>query len=186
MSTQPSPSRGRRGRSWPGPFPPRVRARLGLLVTALLLFAGCTSGSSPSLAPEPSGGIVRTELGTTLPGSAPGERLGLWHYTIPAGSALVPHRHPGWQIARVSSGTLTYTILTGTVTVLRAGGAQEMHGAGETITLAAGDTVIENPDVQHFGANNGTAPVEIYASSLLKDGEPVAIPLPSGAPSSGP
>ena len=46
--------------------------------------------------------------------------------------------------------------------------------------------MIETPDVQHFGANEGTTPVEIYAASLLSDGEPVAIPLPTGAPSRSP
>ena len=148
--------------------------------------AACTSSATPSVAPASSGAIVRTELGTTLPSNAPGQRLGLWHYTIPAGQALVPHRHPGWQIARITSGTLTYTILTGTVTVVRGGGAQETHGAGETIKLNAGDTVIESPEVQHYGANDGPSTVEIYTSSLLTDGEPVAIPLASGGPSASP
>ena len=118
---------------------------LPVISVAALIAAACTSSATPSVAPASSGAIVRTELGTTLPSNAPGQRLGLWHYTIPAGQALVPHRHPGWQIARITSGTLTYTILTGTVTVVRGGGAQETHGAGETIKLNAGDTVIESP-----------------------------------------
>ena len=130
---------------------PQRRVRFGscaslllpVISVAALIAAACTSSATPSVAPASSGAIVRTELGTTLPSNAPGQRLGLWHYTIPAGQALVPHRHPGWQIARITSGTLTYTILTGTVTVVRGGGAQETHGAGETIKLNAGDTVIE-------------------------------------------
>jgi hypothetical protein len=69
------------------------------------------------------------------------------------------------------------------VAVIRAGGAQESHGAGETIKLNTGDTVVETPDVQHFGANEGPLPVEIYTSSLLTDGELVAIPLATGGPS---
>jgi quercetin dioxygenase-like cupin family protein len=154
------------------------------VLAVLAITMGCSLAPPAAVAPAPSGGIVRTELGTTLPGNAPGQRLGLWHYTIPAGSALVPHRHPGWQIARIASGSLTYRILAGTVTVIRANGDQQSPGAGQTIMLAAGDTVIENPGVEHFGANDGSAPVEIYASSLFADGEPVAIPLASGAPPS--
>jgi quercetin dioxygenase-like cupin family protein len=157
---------------------------LALAGGVILAAAGCVqAGPSPSSQPGPSGAIVRTELGSTLPGNAPGQRLGLWHYTIPAGTALVPHRHPGWQVARIASGTLTYTILSGTVTVFRAAGNQESYGPGQSIKLGPGDTVIETPDVHHFGANEGTEPVEIYTSTLLSDGEPVAIPLATGGPS---
>src|SRR5690242_14011380 len=80
------------------------------LVLLLSIVTSCAPAPSTAVAPAASAGIVRTDLGTTLPGTAPGQRLGLWHYTIPAGSALVPHRHPGWQIARIVAGTLTYTI----------------------------------------------------------------------------
>jgi quercetin dioxygenase-like cupin family protein len=158
------------------------------LVAAFVLSCApaAPANTSPATAPTASPGIVRTDLGTTLPGTAPGQRLGLWHYTIPPGSALVPHRHPGWQIARIVSGTLTYTILAGTPTVIRANGEQQTPGAGQTIKLAAGDTVIENPGVEHFGANDGPDVVEIYTSTLLADGEPVAIPLATAAPSTSP
>jgi quercetin dioxygenase-like cupin family protein len=159
------------------PKPPAL-ALTALAVAALLLTACTASGP---VAPTASAGIIRDNLGGTLPGTAPGQRLSLWHYTIPAGSRLSPHRHPGWQVARVVAGTLSYTIIAGEATVLRGSGATEIHGIGETITLATGDTIIENPDLQHFGANEGTVPVEIYASSLFVDGQPPAIPLPSAS-----
>ncbi len=96
---------------------------------------------------------------------------------------MVPHYHPGWQVARIIAGTLTYTIIDGQATVIRKGGATETHGGGETITIATGDSIVENTDLHHYGANNGSVAVEIYAASLFGDGQPPAIPLASPSPS---
>jgi len=158
---------------------PRSIASIAL---AAMLAACQAAASAPT--PTPSGGIIRQDLGNVLPATAQGERLGLWHYTIPAGSQLVPHHHPGWQVARIVAGTLTYQILTGQATVIRGSGTTETHKTGETITLATGDSIVENPDLDHFGSNSGSTPVEIYAASLFTDGQPPAIPLasPSTAP----
>jgi quercetin dioxygenase-like cupin family protein len=132
--------------------------------------------------PSPVGGIVRTLLGDVVPTTADGQTLSLWHYTIPAGAALVPHTHPGFQVARVVSGELTYNVIDGQVTVLRADGTTETANSGQVLIVDAGDTVIENPDLAHFGANAGTESVEIYAASLFESGSAPAIPLPSAAP----
>ncbi|MEI7745566.1 MAG: cupin domain-containing protein [Chloroflexota bacterium] len=163
------------------------------LFSALLLaasVAACSSGATASPAASAAaspGTIIRTDLGSTLPATAPGQRLALAHYTIPAGAKLVPHYHPGWQIAQVVAGTLSYSILTGQAEVIRgADGKQETHKAGETVILATGDRVIENPDESHFGANEGTVDVELYSATLLEDGKPVAIPLPSPSASANP
>jgi quercetin dioxygenase-like cupin family protein len=167
------------------PSGPRTHKGLALVAAialAVILAACQAAGSAPT--PTPSAGIIRQDLGNVLPATAQGERLGLWHYTIPAGSQLVPHHHPGWQVARIVAGTLTYQIIKGEATVIRGSGATETHKTGETITLATGDSIVENPDLDHFGSNSGTTPVEIYAASLFTDGQPPAIPLasPSTAP----
>jgi len=100
-----------------------------ILVAAIALAAvlGACQPAGAAPTPSPSGGIIRQDLGNVLPATAQGERLGLWHYTIPAGSQLVPHHHPGWQVARVAAGTLTYQIIKGEATVIRASGATEIH-----------------------------------------------------------
>lgn len=141
-----------------------------------------TGPAAASPAPAADTGIVRTLLGEVDPTNAEGQTLALWHYTIPAGEALVPHVHPGFQVARIESGTLTYDVIEGEVTILRADGSVEIGTTGQVVTLEAGDTVIENPGLSHFGANNGTEPVVIHAASLFTTGEPPAIPLPSAAP----
>jgi quercetin dioxygenase-like cupin family protein len=135
------------------------------------------AGASPPASPE--AGIVRTLLGNTQPATAPGQTLSLWHYTIPAESALTPHTHPGFQVARVVRGTLTYDVISGSVTVLRADGTTETAQSGAVLVVNAGDTVIENPELAHFGANAGDAPVEIMAASLFTSGSEPALPLPS-------
>ncbi|CAN5802212.1 hypothetical protein BH23CHL8_BH23CHL8_22320 [soil metagenome] len=133
-----------------------------------------SSGEQPS--------IVRTDLGAAQPDSAPGHDLGLWHYTIPAGSTLEPHRHPGWQIARIARGELSYTIILGEAEVLSADGSSRIIGLG-THTLRTGDSVIEHPALQHYGANLTDEDVEILAATLYPEGAPLAIPVPTPQPS---
>jgi hypothetical protein len=137
------------------------------------------AGSTPAPAPSAEAGIIRTSLGATLPATAPGQALGLWHYTIPVGKALTPHTHPGYQVARVETGVLSYTVISGSVRVLRGDGTTETGEAGAVLTIYAGDTVIENPDLAHFGANEGSVPVEIAAASLFTEGSEPALPLAS-------
>jgi quercetin dioxygenase-like cupin family protein len=49
--------------------------------------------------------------------------------------------------------------------------------AGQTAKIRAGQWVIEKPHVQHFGANRSSQPVVILAATLLKNGQPPAIPV---------
>jgi quercetin dioxygenase-like cupin family protein len=112
------------------------------------------------------------------PDSAPGQDLGLWHYTIPAGSTLEPHRHPGVQIAHITRGELSYTIILGEATVVSADGSGRVIGLG-THTLRAGESVIEQPGLEHYGANRTLEDVEIMASTLYPEGAPLAIPVPT-------
>src|SRR3954454_3298293 len=94
---------------------------------------------------------------------------------------LALHVHPGTQIAYIDKGTLTYTVKTGAVTVYR---GQADKGprlvrrvtAGHTAKVRAGQWLIEKPHVQHFGANLGSKPIVILAATLLKNGQPPAIP----------
>ena len=174
-----------------------TRPRAATLAAALLAVALAACTGAPATAPAtqdashaaasagPAASVVpilREELGSTLPGTAPGERLGLWRYVIQPGAQLVPHHHPGWQVARIMAGTLTYNVIEGTAQVVRSDGTEETFTTGQVTELAPGDTVIENPELSHFGANQGSVPVELYTATLLGDGEPPAIPLPSDSP----
>ena len=142
------------------------------------LTGGMAALESPSNPPAEPSGVIRSDLGNALPTTAPGQTLGLWHYSIPAGSKLPPHRHPGWQVARITAGQLQYTVISGEASVLRSDGRKEQIGAGAVTVLNAGDSVIENPSLDHFGINLGPATVEIYTASIFESGLPPAILLP--------
>lgn len=117
-------------------------------------------------------GVVRTDLGVAEPGSAPGEELGLWHYRIPAGTDLVPHTHPGWQLARITDGELEYTVIEGEAILLR-GAESEPMGPG-TYILATGDGVIENPELVHRASNHTDGPVTIISATLFPAGAEIS------------
>ena len=68
------------------------------------LTGGTAAQESEATQASPSTGIIRSELGNALPATAPGQTLSLWHYSIPAGSKLMPHKHPGWQVLASSPG----------------------------------------------------------------------------------
>lgn len=143
---------------------------------------GIDAGLAPSTNAAASAevGITRTELGRAQPASAPGLEMGLWHYLIPAGSELPPHTHAGWQIARIAQGELQYTIIAGEGTLISADGTRTAVGPG-TYTLKAGDSIVEDPELQHFGANVTDAPVTIVAATLYTEGAPLSLPLETEA-----
>lgn len=149
---------------------------LALVVVGAVLAAGCSSGSdsggatSQAVSAEP---VVRDRLGATSPGNAPGQELFLEQVTIAPGARLATHYHQGTQVAHVVSGELTYNIVRGSATVLRADGPEEVAGP-TVVVLRAGDGVVETPDVVHYGANDGDEPVVIVLAALLADGAPMA------------
>lgn len=124
--------------------------------------------------------IIRTPLGQTDPSTAEGETLGLWHYLIPAGAVLPRHTHPGYQVARVLSGVLTYEVVSGEAQVTRRDGSTETVGAGSTVTLTPGDTIVEPPAMVHTASNSGRRPVVIFSATLFDTGaEPATLVEPA-------
>lgn len=159
----------------------RTRLRVVLLVAALML-TGITSGtleaqtSTPAASPTPAG-TVREVLSSGDPAGAPGDVLELVRYTIPPGTKLPVHTHPGMQVAQIVSGTLSYTVLDGTVPVTRAasGMIEPVTAASGQVRIGPGDSFYEAEGVVHFGENAGTEPVVILVASLFEIGEPPAI-----------
>ena len=175
------------------------------LSVAVLAFAGCSSssdGTAPNGATSTAKGstsgvvgsissvtsedaptttvTVRTDvLGDLVdPPGGDGSTLSLVRYRIAPGAKLEPHIHPGVQMARIESGTLTYTIESGTALVRRAGTDVDAEVTGPTtITLEAGDTVVERGDMVHFGENRSENPLVIIATLLTEDGRDLAVPV---------
>ena len=173
-----------------------MRVRRLLTVPVLLLalagFAGC-AGSSTNAAGSPGGstpaGTDPVSTATTVavakqilaqqvdPPGTTGRTLTLIRYIIAPGAKLSPHIHPGIQLAEIESGQLTYTVVSGTVTVRHGGatGTTEQVTGPTTITLAAGDSVSEVGDMVHFGANDTSSPVVILATLLTESDKDLAV-----------
>lgn len=164
-------------------IPTRARRALEAAMAAVVvlsLASGCGSAkptaapgakmvpstSTPTTEAEP---VIKDVLATDVdPPGAPGSTLTLIRYTIAPGAQLAAHVHPGVQMAEIDQGTLTYTILSGTAQVRRAGGDASPFTGPVTLTLEPGDSVVEPFDMVHYGANAGDEPVVISATLLTE------------------
>ena len=115
-------------------------------------------------------------LGPVLPANAPGQALYLVRYRIAPGTRLPLHHHEGTQIGLVEAGVLTYHVESGEVPVYAVGGSAAVRTvrAGETIEIGPGQWVVEEPGDHHWGANEGSEPLFIVTSALLRAGAPLA------------
>lgn len=166
-------------------------AAAALVVAAATACGSSATTATPASTARPSAGggptttvaVAKDVLGTDpAPPGAPGRTLTLIRYTIAPGAKLAPHVHPGVQLARIESGTLTYTVETGTATVTRADGATEQITGPATTTLGPGDAVVEHDGMVHFGANETQQPVVILATLLTEDGKDLAVTVTTPAP----
>jgi quercetin dioxygenase-like cupin family protein len=151
------------------------------VVVAIVAVVLVAIGDDDPPAAVPANGITRTPLGQANPTNAPGQTLYLQRVTIEPHSKLVEHFHQGTQVARVTSGTLTYNIVTGSATITRANGKTEELSAPKKILLHADDWIVETAGLEHFGANDTDEPVVIELTALLQDGAPMATPVGTGA-----
>jgi quercetin dioxygenase-like cupin family protein len=100
--------------------------------------------------------------------------------TVMPDAELAAHHHPGTQVAFVEQGTLTYSVNSGSVTVMK-GSSDDPEvvrriEAGETGKIRSGQWIVEQPNDHHQAANRGEVPVVIFTATLLKKGFPAAIP----------
>jgi quercetin dioxygenase-like cupin family protein len=148
------------------------------VVVATSTAAAVYAVASPGTVPKP---VLRLELAAANnPIGSRGRTLGLSKVIVPAGVALGLHHHPGTQVAYISSGTLTYSVKAGSVTVMRGPAptstAVQRIRAGHSGTIHAGQWIVEEPTTVHSAANKGTKPVVIYLATLFPIGSPPAIP----------
>jgi hypothetical protein len=125
---------------------------------------------------------TRVDLAAGLPAHTPGYQLSLTKAIVPPGAAFPPHRHPGWQVAYIESGALQFTLYRGRVRIFRGrpGGAQRLVRvlrADQTGSIKTGQWLVETPSLWHRGANRGRKRVVILMATLLRRGQPPAIPV---------
>lgn len=161
----------------------RSHRMLSVVAIVAVLPAAVAAGHAMVADAQSAQAVKREALAQVVkPPGAPGRTLGLSRVTIPAHTALAPHRHPGDQIAFIERGTLTYTVRTGVVRVYR--GAADASPrlvatirSGETDRVPAGEWVVERQGDVHFGANRGGRPVVILLATLFTTGSPPSIPV---------
>jgi quercetin dioxygenase-like cupin family protein len=161
-----------------------LRTRRVLLVPAAavaLLSSGAGIGWAVGSSDPVPVVVVREPLAQAdAPKGAADRTLGLSRVTVMPGAQLASHHHPGTQIARVTNGTLTYSVETGSVKVLRGPSDDptlvRRIGAGETGKVRPGQWIVEQPSEVHHAANRGTEPVVIYLATLFPTGAPASIP----------
>ncbi|MDO8187608.1 cupin domain-containing protein [Conexibacter sp. JD483] len=154
-----------------------ARLRLALLLVLAATFGAAASALALSVKPtaEP---VVRTVLAEDVdPPGAPGRTLGLSRVTVEPGAQLALHRHPGVQIANIARGTLTYWVVSGSVTVHRGDRALRTIRAGQRGEVRTGEWIVERPGTIHHAANRGKVEIEILIATLFKDGAPPSIPV---------
>ncbi|HEX6586211.1 MAG TPA: hypothetical protein VF052_05620 [Solirubrobacterales bacterium] len=151
-----------------------VVAAIGLLGTGVLVGRVIAqAGDAPS--------AVRLPLAeSSKVRGVSGRSLGLSKVTIPVGGKIALHHHEGTQVAFIQSGNLTYTVTSGSVTVMDgpADNATVVRKikAGQTGKIASRQWIVEQPGTVHRAANNGTTKIVIFLATLLKDGAPPSTP----------
>lgn len=114
------------------------------------------------------------------PPGAPKRTLGLSRVVVMPGAELASHHHPGAQLGYIAEGVLTYTVETGSAKVMTGPGDDatlvRRVKAGQTVRVREDQWLVEEQDEVHHARNNGTEPIVIYLATLLRTGEPAAIP----------
>jgi quercetin dioxygenase-like cupin family protein len=156
------------------------RLRLTLILAAIGLVAiGVLVGTV--IAQSGGATAVRTPLGqSTKVKGAKGKTLGLSRVTIPVDGMIALHHHEGTQVAYIQSGVLTYTVKSGSVTVMSgpADNPKVVHkiSSGQTGKIMAGQWIVEQPSTIHQAANLGKTKIVIYLATLLRTGAPPSTP----------
>jgi quercetin dioxygenase-like cupin family protein len=152
--------------------------RLGLIAVLALVPAAAAGGYAAAAG---GGAPTRHDLGqATTVAQAPGHTLGLARVVIPAHAKLPLHTHPGTEIARIEEGTLTYTVESGFVDVMRGElpGAKVVRriGPGQTGLLRKGDWIVEQPDLIHDAANRTSKRIVVSLATMFPTGAPASEP----------
>ena len=161
----------------------------GALLAALLASATAGQDGSPAASPGASPAAMSPAaspaapavsavlLGGGEPTAAAGHELTLRRVTLPPGSGIPAHTHPGALVIYVEQGTWGYTPLSGTIELTRAAapGATpapaEEPAVGTEIILNAGDVLyVEEPG--DAIRNAGEEDVVLLIAGLTRVGEP--------------
>ncbi len=177
-------------------FPPLVagEARNTGAVPVVLLVAGIVPTGVPEAATPimgtpgaegtPLGEEAGSPAGLSFQGLAFGQVdqlpagpaiIGIGRLTLGPGASIPPHPHPGLEFAVVEAGTASFTVGEGQVEILRGittatpgpeAPETETVGAGQEVTLEAGDSVVYQPGTVADLRNEGDAPLLLLGGGI--------------------
>lgn len=164
-------------------MPTSIRPRLSAAAVLLAVFAlgALLPAAFAETASAPT--AVRNALAqSSAVKGAPDRTMVLSRVEVEPGAKLALHHHLGTQISHIESGTLTYTVRSGSAAVREGESDQQPRlvrtiEAGQTARIRPGQWLVEQPSDIHEAANRGRAPVVIYLATLLKTGAPPATPV---------
>ncbi len=139
------------------------------------------AAGAPTASPSTAPAAKATIFASATPPNAPTQTLTLYHVDVPPGAVIAPHQHPGQQVSHVTSGTLTYTVMAGAVTLVEAPvdgkpGPSRVIAAPATIEVTAGQSLTEPAGEIHRATNVGSSDVRIDIAVLVPQGDPISVP----------
>ena len=153
-------------------------AGLSLLACGVGLGVAVSAGAADEPVPVT---VTRQSLAeVAAPPGAPKRTLGLSKVVVMPGAVLASHHHPGEQLGYVAEGVLTYSVETGSARLMTGPGDDatlvKKINPGQTVRVKPGQWLVEEQDEVHHARNAGSVPIVIYIATLLRTGEPAAIP----------
>lgn len=155
----------------------RDAMRMKGLLTMLPALATLAVGA-PALAQgeaghdDPLSGVQVEALGAIAPDAAADRSLAFLRITLPPGSRIAGHSHPGTVIVVVDSGLFATEFTRGEGVVTRLGGAEAAIVPGDEQLLTPGDSLAYDGTAAHTMVNPGDAPLVLLVSALLDPDEP--------------
>jgi quercetin dioxygenase-like cupin family protein len=119
-------------------------------------------------------GVELTFINEGEPAAASGQSLVLYRIILHDGGEVPAHTTPGTTNLTVESGTLSWTLLAGTVQVARPGAALEQVTApGTEIVVDPGQSLFYNADVVHVARAVAAVPASLLIAGLFEKGQPI-------------
>lgn len=153
----------------------KLSRRLKISLAAIGVFAaGSIAGgvAISAVTDDPPAPKYNSLARTVNPIGGAGRALGLSKVVIQPGAKIPLHYHEGTQVSYIASGTLTYTVATGSVDVMTGPGDSgtlvRKIKAGQTGKIKAGQWIKEVPSEHHRANNFGKEKIVIYLANLLK------------------
>ncbi|MCC6791108.1 MAG: cupin domain-containing protein, partial [Thermomicrobiales bacterium] len=118
----------------------------------------------------PAEPVVAEALADGVPADTPGKIMRLARFTLPPGSSVASHIHPGSELAYIQEGRIAMKMFSGEAVIRRAGSTtEEPFLPGDEVILEAGDVMFAEEPMVHDLRNAGNDTAVILVTVLLDE-----------------